>query len=209
MRFGRTGYLVLGWAAISVFVAASTLLAAEPTPAVAPAATPSVGPVTDEAPKEGFLGRAGKFFGLGNSGEGEEKAPKEKKERPQKDRYAEGLGLRVESPVTAIRLSDSRNLPVRITLKNEGKKAVLLKFETSQKIEISVKDAAGKPVVRWSEDRAFAQVRSRLLLNPEERAEYDESISLRDLAAGKSYVLDVSVIGYSELSYSVPFTPGK
>ncbi len=201
MRFCRTGYLVLGFTSIALAAAPVLRAAEQPTEAV-PVASPAQG----EAGGGGFFGRAGRFFGLGGSGE---KEPKEAKERPQKNRYAEGLTLRVESPVAAIRLSDSRKLPVRITLKNEGKKSVILKFETSQKIEIAVKDAAGKPVIRWSEDRAFAQVRSRLLLNPEERAEYDESISLRDLTAGKNYVLDVGVLGYPNLSYSVAFTPGK
>lgn len=116
-----------------------------------------------------------------------------------KDPHIRGLTLVVELPQGAIKLAETRQLPVHIALANRSKHAVELSFPTTQRIEILLHDSAGKIVTRWSDNRAFENQRGHLLINPDEQVDYSETIATRELSPGKVFTVEVVVPAYPEL----------
>ncbi len=110
-----------------------------------------------------------------------------------------GLVLAVEFPQESVKLSEVRQLPVRVTLTNRGDRAVELNFPSEQRIEILLRDSSGRVVTRWSENRAFAEQTGTLLINPSEHVEYSETIATRELAPGKVFTVEVTMPAYPEL----------
>jgi hypothetical protein len=110
-----------------------------------------------------------------------------------------GLALTVELPSEPLRLTETRQLPVHIILSNRGDRAVELIFPTEQRIEILLHNAAGQVVTRWSDNRAFEEHPSTLLINPHEHVEYSETIATRELEPGKVFTVEVQVPAYPEL----------
>jgi hypothetical protein len=137
--------------------------------------------------KRNWLGRL--FHPLGAS----EKIPEYKNQKLR------GLVLAVELPAEPIKLSEMRQLPVRVTLANRGDRAVELSFPSEQRIEILLHDSAGRVVTRWSENRAFEERPGSLLINPQEHVEYSETIATRELVPGKVFAVEVLVPAYPEL----------
>ncbi|HEX4666964.1 MAG TPA: BsuPI-related putative proteinase inhibitor [Chthoniobacterales bacterium] len=144
----------------------------------------------DPAPadeKRSWLGRL--FHPFGSS----EKIPEYKNPKIR------GLLLTVELPSEPVKLSEVRQLPVHILLTNRGDKAVQLIFPTEQRIEILLHDSTGRVVTRWSDNRAFEERPSTLLINPGEHVEYSETIATRELSPGKVFTVEVLVPAYPEL----------
>ncbi len=58
--------------------------------------------------------------------------------------------------------------PIKVTLRvvNRGDKAVRLFFPMGQRYEITLEDASGREIWRWSRGRFFAQVLGEEVLNP-------------------------------------------
>jgi hypothetical protein len=110
-----------------------------------------------------------------------------------------GLLLSVELPLEPVKLSEVRQLPVRVLLTNRADRAVELNFPSEQRIEILLRDAAGQVVTRWSENRAFADQAGTLLINPGEHVEYSETIATRELVPGKVFTVEAMVPAYPEL----------
>ncbi len=110
-----------------------------------------------------------------------------------------GLALQVALPPEPIKLSEMRQLPVTIRLTNLGERPVELGFPSEQRIEIYLRDAAGRVVTRWSDNRAFAEQPASVLINPNEHLEYSETIATRDLASNKVFTVEVFVPAYPEL----------
>lgn len=137
--------------------------------------------------KRSWLGRL--FHPFGSS----EKIPQ------YKDKRLRGLALTVELPSESLKLTEVRQLPVRVTLTNRGDRAVELIFPTEQRIEILLHDSSGQIVTRWSENRAFAERAGTLLINPGERVEYSETIATRELSSGKVFTVEATVPAYPEL----------
>lgn len=139
------------------------------------------------APKRGFLGRMLHPFGSST------KIPEYRNPKLR------GLQLRVEIPPEPIKLGEMRQLPVVVHLENVGDRAVELSFQTDQRIEILLHDAAGRIVNRWSDNRAFAAAPATVLINPSEHLEYSETIATRELAPGRVFTVEVLVPAYPEL----------
>ena len=137
--------------------------------------------------KRGWLGRL--FHPFSSS----EKIPE------YKDAKLRGLVLEVELPEGAIKLSEVRQLPVRITLTNRGERGVELSFPSEQRIEILLHDYAGQVVTRWSDNRAFEERSGNLLINPQEHVEYNETIATRELSPGKVFTVEAVLPAYPEL----------
>lgn len=116
-----------------------------------------------------------------------------------KNRKLRGLLLEVELPEGAIKLSEMRQLPVRVRLTNLGERAVELSFPSEQRIEILLHDSAGQVVTRWSENRAFEDRPGNLLINPQEHVEYNETIATRELSPGKVFTVEATLPAYPEL----------
>jgi hypothetical protein len=110
-----------------------------------------------------------------------------------------GLALTVELPSEPVKLSETRQLPVHILMTNRGGKAIELQFPTEQRIEILLHDSNGRIVTRWSDNRAFEEKPSTLLINPGEHVEYSETIATRELEPGRVFTVEVTVPAYPEL----------
>jgi hypothetical protein len=126
-----------------------------------------------------------------------------------KDASLKGLemGASVEPP--APQLSETREVRVTVTLANKGKKLAQLAFPTNQRIEVLVKDKAGKNLVQWSEDQAFFAEPTLITINPGERLEYAATVSTRDLVAGETYTVEAFFPSFPELRRTLGLAPEK
>jgi Intracellular proteinase inhibitor len=116
-----------------------------------------------------------------------------------KDARLRGLSLDLQISPQTVKLSEVRQLTVKVTLSNLSKRPVTLDFPTSQRIEIYLKDSAGNILTKWSENHAIAEKPATILINPSERIEYDETISTRELTPNKVFVAEVFFPQYLEL----------
>jgi len=156
------------------------------------AATPAASPGTSSpaAPSPGFFRRAIgvlPFVSDGTAG------------GPGAAR-ADGLVMSVELDPATVSLAARRSFEVVVMLRNTSKQTVALSFPTSQRIEILLRGPGGQSLGRWSDDQVFTQETSYLAINPGERVEYRETVSLRGAKTPGIHTVDVSVVGRSDLS---------
>ena len=112
---------------------------------------------------------------------------------------AQGLAVEVRTAPDPLKLADSRQLDVTIILRNTSKKPVHLNFPTGQTLEILLKEPnSGKVLTKWSADRVFNQESRYLLINAEERLEFNEPLVTRDMQAGKPYTVEAYFLGYDK-----------
>ncbi len=121
------------------------------------------------------------------------------------DQRLRGLALHVDVSPEPVRLSETRHLQVKITLKNLSKRTVNLQFPTEQRIEIYLLNSTGRVLTKWSDNRAFANDPANVLINPQEHIEYDELISTRDLTPNTVYVAEAFFPRYPELDVKKKF----
>lgn len=157
--------------------------AAPPTPI--PSSTPVVMPTE---PKRGFFGRMLHPFSSSN------KTPPK-----YKNKKLEGLLVDLEVSPQPIKLSEIRQLGVKVTISNQGKRTITLDFPTEQRIEIYLMTSEQEVLTKWSENRVFDEKPGTVLVNPGEHVEYNETISTRDLTPNKVYIAEVFLPKYSEV----------
>src|SRR6201987_1348017 len=116
-----------------------------------------------------------------------------------KDPRLRGLALDLQITPQTVKLSEVRQLGVKVTLANLSKRPVTLDFPTSQRIEIYLMDSAGAVLTKWSENHAIAEKPATILVNPSERIEYNETISTRELAPNKVFIAEVFFPQFLEL----------
>ena len=116
-----------------------------------------------------------------------------------KDPRLRGLALDLQITPQTVKLSEVRQLTVRLTLANLSKRPVTLDFPTSQRIEIYLTNSAGDVLTKWSENHAISEKPATILINPGERSEYDETISTRELTPNKVFIAEVFFPQYLEL----------
>ena len=122
---------------------------------------------------------------------------------------ARGLTAEVKASPDPVKLGETRQIEVTLTIHNDTKKTVSLKFATTQLIEILLREVdSGKVVSQWSTDQTFTALNRYLVINPKERLEYVQPITTRDLKAGRTYNLEAYLVGYDqELRASRPIIP--
>ena len=169
------------------------LLAALPLTALAAEEAPPA------PPKPGLMHRLLHPFGGGSSAP----APK------LKDVNFKSLEMGLTVEPAAPRLSEDHAVKVSVTLANKGKKLVQLAFPTTQRIEVLVKNRAGKMVVHWSEDQAFTSEPTLVAINPGERLEYTATVSTRDLVAGETYTIEAFFPNFEPLRQTHGLAPVK
>jgi hypothetical protein len=125
--------------------------------------------------------------------------PKPESTTTIKDPKLRGLSLAMEVAPQPAKLSEVRQLDVKATITNHGKKAVELSFGTDQRIEIYLKNTGDVVLTKWSENHAINNQAGTVLINPGEHIEYNEKISTRELARDKVYVAEVFFPQYPEL----------
>ena len=167
------------------------LMQGSPTPTV----TPTPGP-TDKPRKRSWFNHVLHPFGGGSA----------KPAMPDyKNPKLRGLVLDLQVSPQTIKLSEVRQLETRLTLTNKGKRAIDLDFPTDQRVEIYLMDTAEVTLTRWSDNHAINPKPGTLLINPGEHVEYNESISTRDLAPNKVFIVEVFLPKYPELKIRQKF----
>jgi hypothetical protein len=116
-----------------------------------------------------------------------------------KDPRLRGLALDLLITPQTVKLSEVRQLSVKVTLANLSKRPVTLDFPTTQRIEIYLTNSAGDVLTKWSENHAIAEKAGTLLINPSERIEYNETISTRELTPNKVFIAEVFFPQFLEL----------
>lgn len=118
-----------------------------------------------------------------------------------------GLEMRVRVIPDVIKLSDTRSLEVHILLINRSKKPVNLMFNDSRKYDFILRDSSGKKLAQWSDDQPVNQTPGYVIINPSERAEFVGNISTRDMVAGRTYTLEILIVGYDKIRQVVQLSP--
>lgn len=116
-----------------------------------------------------------------------------------KDPRVRGLALELKLSPQPIKLSELRQLEVKITLTNISKRALTLEFPTEQRFEIQLKNSSETVLTSWSDNHAFEQKPGSILINPGERIFYPETIATRELTPNKVFIVDVFFPQYPDL----------
>ena len=116
-----------------------------------------------------------------------------------KDPRLRGLALDLQITPQTVKLSEVRQLNVKVTLANLSKRPVTLDFPTTQRIEIYLTNSAGGVLTKWSENHAIVEKPATILINPSERIEYNETISTRELTPNKVFIAEVFFPQFLEL----------
>ena len=112
---------------------------------------------------------------------------------------ARGLVVEIKSLPDPVKLGETRQIDVTLVLRNNSKVTANLKFATSQLIELLLREPdTGKVVSQWSTDHTFSPASRYLIINPQERLEYNEPITTRELKPGKPYNLEAYFVGYDQ-----------
>ena len=120
-----------------------------------------------------------------------------------------GLALTLRLEPVPVKLSETRRLEATLVLKNVSSRFIPLEFPTTQRFDLLVRDAAGKEVVQWSEDRAFEAEPGYVGINPGEHLQYNAAFSTRDLQPGKRYTVTAFFPTREDLKVELPLAPEK
>ena len=118
---------------------------------------------------------------------------------PYKDPKLRGLIVTVQVSPQTVKLSEVRQLEVKVRVRNESKRAVELDFENDQRIEIYLRNTAEVVLAKWSENHAIVEKPGSVLINPKEHVEYNESITTRELTPDKVFIAEAFFPRYPEL----------
>ena len=161
---------------------------ASPTPV--PTAKPKT---TTTLQKRGFFGRVMHPFSSSDV------LPK------YSDKKLRGLVLDLQVSPQPVRLSEVRQMEVKVTVTNKGSHMIQLDFPTDQRIEIQLINPGDVVLTKWSENHAIKDKPGSVLINPDEHVEYKETIATRDLAPGKVFTAEVFFPKYPDLKIRQKF----
>jgi CHASE2 domain-containing sensor protein len=116
-----------------------------------------------------------------------------------KDPKVRGLSLLLQVSPQTVKLSETRQLAIKVRLTNESKKGIQLDFPNDQRIEIYLKNSAEMVLTKWSDNHAISQTPAVVLINPKEHIEYNETISTRELSPDKVFIAEIIFPKYPEL----------
>lgn len=104
-------------------------------------------------------------------------------------------------------VDDRREITVRFSVYNKSNRLVKLDFPTSQRIEILVRNPSGEVIERWSDDRAFEDEAGVVMINPDERIQYEERVATREMEPGVTYTIEASLANNPEFTKTTTVTP--
>jgi Intracellular proteinase inhibitor len=116
-----------------------------------------------------------------------------------KDPRIRGLDLQVQISPQPLKLSETRQMEVKVVVTNRGKHAITLDFPTDQRIEIYLRNSAELVLTKWSDNHAVTPKPETILINPEEHVEYVQTIATRELTPDKVFIIEVFFPNYPEL----------
>ena len=109
----------------------------------------------------------------------------------------------------AVRLPECRSIRATVVLTNKSKTPAQLEFPSSQRIEVLVKNEAGKTLSRWSDDQKLDKEQGFLVINPEERLEYTTTLSTRDMSPGQTTLIEAYFPSFDQLRATRTVVPTK
>jgi len=121
------------------------------------------------------------------------------------DRRLRGLVLDLQVSPQPVRLSEIRQVEVKLTVTNKGNHMIQLDFPTDQRIEIQLLNAGDVVLTKWSENHAIKDKPASVLINPGEHVEYKENIATRDLTPNKVFTAEVFFPKYPDLKIRQKF----
>jgi hypothetical protein len=110
-----------------------------------------------------------------------------------------GLALELLVTPQIVKLSELRQLQIKLIVTNESNRPVTLDFPTDQRIEIYLRNSAETILTKWTDNHAINDAPGTVLVNPHEHVEYNETIATRELTPNKVYAVDVFLPQYPEL----------
>ena len=116
-----------------------------------------------------------------------------------KDVQLRGLVLSLELSSQPVKLSEVRQMDVKVTITNKSKRPITLEFPNAQRFEIYLRNSAEKVLTTWSDNHAFAESVGTVLINPQEHIDYAETIATRELTPNKVFIAEVFFPKYPEL----------
>ena len=116
-----------------------------------------------------------------------------------KDPQLRGLVLSLELSPQPVKLSEVRQMIVKLTITNKSKRPITLEFPNAQSFEIYLRNPAEKVLTTWSDNHAFAESAGTVLINPQEHIDYAETIATRELTPNKVFIAEVFFPKYPEL----------
>jgi hypothetical protein len=116
-----------------------------------------------------------------------------------KDPKLRGLVVELQLAPQPVKLSEVRQIEVKLMVTNRGKYPVALDFPTDQRIEIQLLNSADVVLAKWSDTHAINEKSGAVLINPDEHVEYKETIATRELTPNKVFIADVFLPKYPEL----------
>jgi len=108
-----------------------------------------------------------------------------------------------------VKIGETRVIELTVAVVNKGKQPVRLDFPDSKRIDVLVKNDAGKVLSRWSEDQRIEKEPGFVLINPGERIEYFANISTREMREGKQFTIEAFFPGYEQLRASHAVQPRR
>ena len=173
------------------FILAFRSFAQEETPTANPKATStssSAEPPLAPPAKRGWVGRILHPFS------GNASAPVQ-----FRDPKLRGLVLDLQVSPQTVKLSEVRQLEIKLIVTNRGKRTVTLDFPNDQRIDIYLMNSADVVLTKWSDNHAIKEKSGTLLINPQEHVEYNETISTRELTPDKVFIAEVFFPKYPEV----------
>ena len=119
------------------------------------------------------------------------------------------LELSLDYAPQPVKLAEGKELRVTLVLTNKTGKFVQLTFPTTQRIEVLLRNDAGKIITQWSEEQSFANDPGYVTVNPGEHVQYAVNISGRDLVPGKTYTIEGFFPNYDDLRVTKEFVPQR
>lgn len=111
----------------------------------------------------------------------------------------QGLILSIQLSPEPVKLSEVRQLEVRISLTNKSKRPITLEFPTTQRFEIYLRNSNENILATWSDNHAFSEEPATIFINPQEHIDYDETIATRELTPNKVFTAEVFFPKYPDL----------
>lgn len=116
-----------------------------------------------------------------------------------KDAKLRGLVLDLQVSPQPVKLSEVRQLEIKLTVTNKAKRAIELVFPTDQRIEIYLMNSAEVVLTKWSDTHAITEKPGIVLINPQEHIQYVQTIATRELTPNKVFIAEVFFPKYPEL----------
>lgn len=111
------------------------------------------------------------------------------------------------TPGASFLLADRRQITARIKFTNTSKKLARIFFPTSQRFDFTITDEVGAILTQWSRDRVFGEAQGMVIVNPDEKIEYEATLPTAGMEAGRTYTLRAELADNPQYSHTIALEP--